>query len=185
VERRVGAERGEVGKVRAQRVVHGDRAVGAADGDVDVEAEDELAARDARELGGERLVARTLVQLAERARERMRARAGDERPAVERGGEVAARVAQPRRRPADGRHRRADALQLGGGQLELEALVAAELRQRVARAGLEVERPRVQEHELLLDTDRARPRRLERGPGSDGGRLRRRRIGGRLANGHF
>ena len=54
VERRVGGERGDLGQVGAQGVVDGERAVGAADRDVDVQPEHELAAGDAAELGGDR-----------------------------------------------------------------------------------------------------------------------------------
>ena len=46
VERRVGGERGEQRQPRAQAVVDGERAVGAADRDVDLQRADELAARD-------------------------------------------------------------------------------------------------------------------------------------------
>ena len=50
-QRRVAGQHGDVGEVGAQRVVDGERAVGAADGDVHVEPEHELARQHPRELG--------------------------------------------------------------------------------------------------------------------------------------
>jgi hypothetical protein len=54
VVRGVGGERGDQREPGPQAVVDGERAVGAADGDVDLERADELAARDVAVLLGVR-----------------------------------------------------------------------------------------------------------------------------------
>ena len=163
------------------------RPLRAADRDVDVQAEHELAARDARELRGQRVVARAAVQLAERGGEGMHAGARDEPAAVERRQEVAARLAQDVRGAADGPPRRRDRLDLGGDELGLEAGVDRERDERLVALRRQVQRARVQQHELLLDADRrsargveprAHRRSVERGDGAVDGRLEGHVCGG-------
>ena len=77
VERRVGGRRRQLGQVRPQRVVDGERAVGAADRHVHVQAEHELAVRDGRILGADRPVALAGVERPGAGRERVRAGARD------------------------------------------------------------------------------------------------------------
>ncbi len=160
--------------------MHRDRALRAADRDVDVQAEYELAARDARVLRGELPIAGRAVQLAERGGERMRAGSRDQRTAVERGEQVAARGAQHLRGVADGATGRRHRLDLRGDELGLEAAVARERRERQLDARREVQRARIEQHELLLDPDRGGARgvedgtqrlRVERGSGEVDGRL--------------
>ena len=68
----------------------GERALGAADGDVHVEPEHELARQHPRELGDEGRVLRVVDQRSLGVGERVRAGAGEPRPAGEAGGERAA-----------------------------------------------------------------------------------------------
>ena len=155
VEGRVGAQRGELGEVRAHRVVDGQRPVGAAHGDVDVQAEDELAPRHGPELGAGEGVALVLAEHARPARRRdarPRRRSG---PGRRRRATSAARPSRQRGGGgADRRRRRREDLDLRGGQLALEARVAAGGREDPLGHRREVERLRVEDQDLLLEPDR-------------------------------
>ena len=134
VDRRVGGERGDERQLAAQRVVDRQRPVGAAHRDVDLQREDELAPRDVAEQPGDPVVALAVVEHAERRGERDARRPPRTRSSPSSAGrQVPARGRQPGDRLADRRRRRQDDLELRGGQLELEALVAAEPR-RARRA---------------------------------------------------
>ena len=78
VERRVRAEREQLGEVAAERVVDGERAVGAAHRDVDVHAAREHVPGRPRVVGGDAPVALRRGDRAGVARERVSARADDE-----------------------------------------------------------------------------------------------------------
>ena len=164
VQRRVAGQRGELGEVGAQRVVDRERAVGAADGDVHVQPEHELARRAPR--GTPRSGARTSGRRSARPRgrrtgacrrspaapsPRRRRRARGARPPARRRPRRSWRTPARRSRPA----RRA-------------ARCAARRRRRARRARArrrqQVERLGVEQHQLLLDADRVIGHAVEQRP---------------------
>ena len=163
VQRRVAGQRGELGEVGAQRVVDRERAVGAADGDVHVQPEHELAREHPRELLDQVRVLRVVDQLALGVGERVRAGARQPRPALDAGSERAARIRQRGGGLGDrGAHRRGG-LDLRGGQLGAQRDGVAELGAHARGGRQQVERLGVEQHQLLLDADREIGHAVEQG----------------------
>ena len=142
VQRRVARQRREVGEVGAHRVEHGQRAVGAADRDVDVEAEHHLPLDRPRVRRLERVVPGEVAQRALGRGERMRARAGQPRPARDAGAELAPRRGERPRGLVDRVAHRRGGLDLGGGQLPAQRHALAELRVHARGGRQQVERVR-------------------------------------------
>ena len=152
VQRPVARQRREVGEVGAHRVEHGQRAVGAADRDVDVEAEHHLPLDRPRVGRLERVVAGEVAQRALGGGERMHARAGQARPARDPGGELAAGRGE---RPAAWSMSRTPATRSRSGRrpaprAATRARRAPRARARPPAAGRAC---RVEHHQLLLDAD--------------------------------
>ena len=165
-ERGAGREGQELGEVDEQRADHVDRLVRVVHGDVDVAAEDELAAGDVLELVDEVAVAVARGD-ALPLEEAERVRAGRSHAQVVARGRLGDVRAQPAQLAVDvGRglaDRRRD---LEDGLHQLRADVAVELAVlRCSEHGVhvldEVERLRVEEHVLLLDAERERLARTE------------------------
>ena len=114
VKRRVRGERGQLGKTRAQGVVDRQRAIGAADGDVDLQGEDQLAAGDLAELRRRAVVPGTTVELSLVGRERVQARAGEPQLVAGGGQQVAAGGGELRRGLGGAGQRRQHDLDLRG-----------------------------------------------------------------------
>ncbi len=141
---------------------------------MDVEPADELAAGDLAELLADGVVARALVEDAAAAGEGVGAGAGRADAGVDGVRERPPALGELRGGLADGRARTAQDLDLRGGQLELEPLVAGPDRlQRLRPGGREVQRLGVEQHQLLLEPDGHRALALERraqvGGGDHGG----------------
>ena len=162
VERRVGGERGQLGQVRAQRVVDRERAVRAAERDVQVQAGDELAAGALAVLGERADVARVVGQHAQLGRERVRA-GGHQAPERLGGGEPG----RDGRRPATSTavatsghggvtisSCEAGSSSLKRGSPSTRSSTSRALRRQVERLGVEQE-------QLLLDADAELVRRVE------------------------
>jgi hypothetical protein len=139
---------------------------------VHLQGEDELQAREVAELLGDRRVARAGLQHPERRRERVHAGGGSPQLAPDGFGQPQPRCRQPSRGRAGRRDGRELDLHLRRRQLALEARVGAERGQHLLRAWRKVERPRVEEHHLLLHADRQRRGDVEQlpqvGPGAHG-----------------
>ena len=142
----------------------GEGAIGAADGDVHVETEHELARQHPRELGDQVRVLGVVDHGGLGVGERVRAGAGEPRPAGDAGGERAAGavelVGRLGDRGADGR----GGLELGGEELGAHGNDVAELGAHPRRLGEQVERVGIEQHQLLLDADRVVGHAVEQRP---------------------
>ncbi len=164
VEGRVGGQRGELGQVRAQRVVDRQRAVGAAERDVQVQAGDELAARALAVLVERAHVARVVGEHAEFGGDRVRAR----RSSAGRYGSAAA--ARSRRAAASAAtavatsgHGGVTISSCAAGSSSLKRGSPPARLEHLARVRQQVERLGVEQEELLLDADPELVRRVEAG----------------------
>ena len=153
MEGRVGGQRRQLGEMRAQGVVDGQRAVGAAERHVQVQPADELAARAVAVFVQGAQVARVVGELAELGGGRVRARGHQPPERRRRGREVAPGGPQRVDRARDVRARRRDDLQLRGRQLELEARVVGHAVEHLARVREQVQRLAVEQEQLLLEPD--------------------------------
>ena len=138
-----------------------ERPLGAADRDVDLHGAHELPGRHAPVLGDRAVVARPGVELALLGRERVQPGPCEQDVAADPGGEVQTAAGERRDRLPDRRGRPDDDLEVRRGQLEREARVATEAAEQLDAARREVERRRIEEHDLLLDPDRRRGRLVE------------------------
>ena len=154
VEGRVGGQRGELGQVRAQRVVDGQRAVRAAERDVQVQAGDELAARPLAVLGQRAHVARVVGQDAELGGERVRARGHQPADRLRGGRQVAARLARATATAdATSAHGGVTISSCAAGSSSLKRGSSVDALDHLARVREQVERLGVEQEELLLDAD--------------------------------
>ena len=147
----VGGERGDLGQQRAQRVVDAERSIGRADGDVDLERENELAPRVGTELRCRGLEAPAPVHLALLGGERMRPGDGEVGNARSGGGEVEAGGRELAREIGDASARLGDDLELARRELELEPRIAAQHLDHRRSHRCEVTALGVEQHQLLLD----------------------------------
>ncbi len=151
---RVGGERSEQRQVRTRGVVHGQRALGVADGDVDLERAYELALSERAVLLDRALVARGAIQLSHAGAVGMDASGGELRKPLARRDECPPRVKQEALKLVDTRACGGGDLQLRGGKFELEAIVAIEPIQHLLRSWRELEALWLEQHHLVLDPDR-------------------------------
>src|SRR5215472_8927477 len=165
-ERRARRERHEFREVRDQSVDDLDRLLGVVDGDMDVQPEDQLAPRDVLHLVDHRPVAvlgRDPLPLEER--EGMRSGRAHSQPLLARDVRDVAPDAQEllphsRRRVADGRRHLEHGLHQLGVDPRLE-LVAGDRGEHRVDVLDEIEGLAVEEHVLLLDSERVRVARAE------------------------
>ena len=161
VVRGVRTEREQLGQIAAQRVVDGERAVGAAHRDVDVQPAGQDVARRPRMLGGDPAIALRGRHRSGVARQRVRAGADDEHVGAEAARDEAADRRELARdvgdRHADGRHR----LDLRAAQLAREPPIARAERQGVLGGGRGQKRLGVDEQQLFLGADGERRHTVE------------------------
>ena len=141
----------------------GERAVGAADGDVDVEPEHELARHHPRELRDQRAYRGSSSQRALGGGERMRAGAGEPRPARDAGGERRAARAASACAAWAIVAQTGEAVSTWAAASSRAARRVAELRAPAPRRQ-QVERVGVEQHQLLLDADRVVGHAVEQRP---------------------
>jgi release factor glutamine methyltransferase len=128
---------------------------------VHLEAGDELAARDGAVLGLEPVVPSRPRQLTRRTREGVGSRGRRACHAARRLRQAAASRGERFDRRLSGWSRLGPDLELRGGQLGLEARIAAEPIKERPRAGREIQGLGVEEHRLLLEADREGVHRVE------------------------
>ena len=173
VKRRVGGERGELGQIGAQRVVDRERAVGAADGDVHLQREHELARQRPRRtpsIGARRTAARRSARPRGRRTGACPAPASRAQP-VDRRRRASRRASRelpppPRRSWRTPATRSPPARRAARARSERSSPSSARTR---AAAGSRSSVVRVEQHQLLLDADRVIGHAVEQGPPADRG----------------
>ena len=157
----VGGQCGDLGEMSPKGVVDGKGPPRLPHRYVDLQGGHELAACDSPVLGCDLVVALRGGELALRAGEGVHGHGRGERQPPRRVGKVAPPTPQGRDHLLRARGRLGHDLDLGGGKLGLEAGIALEARQHLARVRPQVEGLGIQQHHLLLGPHRQRSGAIE------------------------